>query len=255
MAALKQVFQNKRRMLEIIISPVRRRPGVKARSAVNATLKTTAANLKPVRDSVNEVEVEMMLNWVKRSLEDEIVVKVKTHNNFESTHEKRSNDKMGSNKQGELIVEVNSQTGLKTKTGNNFESTHEKHNTDQMGSNKQGELTVEVNSERTTLLTSDVGEFTYHDDVLADSDLFVDNMTHDEFGIMMQYYLDQDSVPDLIYSDTMHGHIESTEASYGSLTGDDILLLNELPVIRNDFASPQPKEIGISGGHLISGHQ
>lgn len=86
-------------------------------------------------DAVNEVE--LMLNCVKRSLEDEIGLKVKTDNNFESTHEKRSTDQMGSDKQGELSVEANSEIGLKAQTDNNLESTHGKRNTDQMGSNKQ----------------------------------------------------------------------------------------------------------------------
>lgn len=77
----------------------------------------------------------------------------------------------------------------------------------------KGELTVVANSERTTTM------FTYHDDVLGDPDLFVDHITPDELGIMMQNYLNRDTVPDIMYSDTLHDYIDSKEASYGSLWG------------------------------------
>jgi hypothetical protein len=96
------------------------------------------------------------------------------------------------------------------------------------------------------LETSDRGDFTYHDDVLADLDYLVDHITPDELGIMIQNYLDRDSVPDIIYSDTVHGYIDSREASDWSLWGDDIWLLNEKPVIQNDFTLPQQEEFGIS---------
>jgi len=152
-------------------------------------------------DAVNEVEDEIMLNEIIKSLEDEI--------------------------------------GLKEQTDDNFESTDEKGSTDQMGSNKQGKLTAEANFEA-TLVTSDIADFTYQDNVLTD------HITPDEFRIMMQNYLDRDSVPDTMYSDTVHGFIESREASYGSLWGDDIWLLNEYPVIQNDFTSPQQEEFKIT---------
>lgn len=217
MAVCSQVFQNKRARDEYsnggMASPDAKRTD-SGTLGYDSDLITSMEKIDNIdnneeRDAVTEVEVEMMLNGVIKSLEDEIGMKVQTDNGFESTHQKGSSDQMGLNKQGELIAEVN--------------------------------------SEATALVTSDPGNFTYHDDVFADLDFFVDHITADEFGIMMQNYHDRDSWPDIVYSDIAHGYIESTEASYGSMWEDDIWRLNEHPVIQDDFASPQQEEFGISG--------
>lgn len=129
-----------------------------------------------------------------------------------------------------VINSLEDEIGLKAQRDSNLEFTHEKCSTEKMGSNKNSVA---------TLVTSDIGDFTYHDDVLADLDLFVDHITLDEFGIMMENYLDQDSVPDIMYSNTVQGYIDNTEPSYGPLWTDDSWPLNEYPVIQNDFSSPR----------------
>jgi hypothetical protein len=148
-----------------------------------------------------------------------------------------------------VVKSLEDETGLKVQTDNNIESTDEKGSTDQIGSNKQGELTAEGNSEATSV-TSDIGDFTYYDDVHADLDFFVDPITPYEFGIIMPNYLDRDSVPDIMYSDPVHGYVENTEVSYGSLWDDDIWLLNEQPIIQNDSESPQQEEFGSRGAEF-----
>lgn len=215
MAACSQVFQKKRARDEYSNGGMASPDAKQTNSGTlgyDSDLITSMENIDNIddneeKDAVTEVEVEMMLNGVIKSLEDEIGMKVQTDNGSESIHQKGSSDQMGLNKQGEIIAEAN--------------------------------------SEATAMVTSDPGNFTYHDDVLADLDFFVDHITADEFGIMMQNYHDRDSLPDIVYSDIAHGYIESTEASYGSIWEDDIWRLNEHPVIQNDFASPQQEEFGI----------
>lgn len=121
----------------------------------------------------------------------------------------------------------------------------------EMGSIKQGELT-DGNSEATSVsdigdLHSEAGNLTYYDDVRAELGFFVDH-TVDELGIIMSH-IDGDSVDNIMYSDAVHGYVETSEVFYGSLWEDDIWLLNEHPVVQNACEPPQ-QEVGlvVSGG-------
>lgn len=137
---------------------------------------------------------------------------------------------------GEMILDgviksLQDEIGLKAQTANgfDFESINEKRSTVQ----------------------SDIGEFTNYEDIRSDLDFFEDHITTDEFAIIMQNYLDGDSVPDIAYSEAVHGYVDSTDASYGFLWEDDIcLLMKEHPTIPNDFRSPQQEEFGISGAEF-----
>jgi hypothetical protein len=123
----------------------------------------------------------------------------------------------------------------------------------EMVSIKQGEIT-EGKSETTSV--SDTGEMhsegnlTYYDDVCAEFDFFVDDIIPDELGIFMQNHVDGDSVPDIMYSDAVHGYVQTGGVFYGSLWEDDIWQFNEHPVIQNDFLWPQQEEFGINGAEF-----
>lgn len=217
MAASSQFSQNKRGREEylngVLASPDAKRTNRRTLGHDNSDLVAVIEKMDNMDNNEEtaadlEVEVEMIFNGVLKSLEDEI--------------------------------------GLKGQRDSNFKSTHEKRSTDQMGSNKNGELTTGANSVATPV-TSDIGDFSYHDDVLAGLDFFVDHITPDEFGIMMENYLDQDSVLDVMYSNTVQGYIDNTESYYGPLWTDDSWPLNEYPVIQKDFSSPRQEEFGISG--------
>jgi len=157
----------------------------------------------------------------------------------------------GEMKLNRVVKSLEDETGLKVQTDNNIESTDENGSTDQISSNKQGELTAEGNSEATSV-TSDIGDFTYYNDVHADLDFFIDPITPYEFGIIWPNYLDRDSVPDIIYSDPVHGYLENTEVSYGSLWDDDIWLWNEQTIIQNESESPQQEEFGSRGASFVT---
>jgi hypothetical protein len=144
-----------------------------------------------------------------------------------------------------VIKSLEDEIGLKAQTDYKIESTDSKGSTVEMGSNKQGELTADGNSEATSV-TSDIGGFIYYDSVCADLDFFLDRIIPYEFGIIMQNYLDPDSVPDIIYSDPVHGYAETMEASYGSLWEDDIWQLNEQPIVQKESESPQQENFGNS---------
>lgn len=159
-------------------------------------------------EAVNLVEEET-LNGVIKSLEDEIVIKG----------------------QGGVEVEVVDVDELCST---------------EMGSIKQGELT-DGNSEATSVsdigdLHSETGNLTYYDDVRAELGFFVDH-TADELGIIMSH-IDGDSVDNIMFSDALHGYVETSEVFYGSLWADDIWLLNEHPVVQNEFEQPQ-QEVGL----------
>jgi len=116
----------------------------------------------------------------------------------------------------------------------------------EMGSIKQGELT-DGSSEANSVsdigdLHSEAGNLTYYDDVRAELGFFVDH-TADELGIIMSH-IDGDSMANIMYSDALHSCVETTEFFYGSLWDDDIWLLNEHPIIQNDFKAPQ-QEVGL----------
>jgi len=124
----------------------------------------------------------------------------------------------------------------------------------EMVSIKQGELT-DGNSEATSTSVSDIGDLhseagnlTYYDDVRAELGFFVDH-TADELGIIMSH-IDGDSMANIMYSDAVHGYVETSEVFYGSLWEDDIWLLNEHPVVQKDFELPQ-QEVGL----VVSGSE
>jgi hypothetical protein len=106
---------------------------------------------------------------------------------------------------------------------------------DQMHSNTQGELTAGRNS-KTISVTSEIGNFTYYDDVPAELDFFVDQFTPDE---IIMNHIDGDSIPNIMYLDAVHSCVETNQVLYWSMWEDDISQLNEYPVIQNEFASPQ----------------
>merc|ERR1711915_208690 len=116
------------------------------------------------------------------------------------------------------------------------------------GSKKQGVLTADRNSQVTTV-TSDIGDFTCYENARVELDLFVDQFSPDELGIIMSY-ADGDSIPEIMYLDAVHSNDETSEVFSGSLWEDGIWQLNEHPVIQNDFALPQPEEFGINGIEL-----
>ena len=128
-----------------------------------------------------------------------------------------------------------------------------------MGSIKQGELT-DGNSEATSVsdigdLHSEAGNLTYYDDVHAELGLFMDH-TADELGIILSH-IDGDSMPNIMYSDhAVHGYGENIGFFYGFLCEDDIWILNEHPIIQNDFEQPQ-QEVGlvVSGAELDEADQ
>jgi len=170
-----------------------------------------------------------------------------------------------------VINSLEDEVGLKARTDYHIESTDEEDSSaDQMGSNKQGELTAGRNSKATSL-TSDIGYFTYYDDVRADLDFFLHQFTLDELGIIKNH-IDGDSIPDIMYLDAVHSYVEtrqvylwdddiwqwnehsiiqndlaSPQPCCGFMWQNDIWQLNEHPVIQNDFASSQPEEFGING--------
>lgn len=177
------------------------------------------------QEAVNQLEEER-LNGVIKSLEDELVGNLK----------------------GQVVAETEAV------------DIDEKGSTSpELGSIKQGELT-DGNSEATSVsdvgdLHSEAGNLTYYDDVRAELGFFGDH-TADELGIILSH-IDGDSMPNIMYSDhAVHGYGENTGFFYGSLWEDDIWLLNEHPVIQNDFEPPQ-QEVGlvVSGAELDEADQ
>lgn len=77
-----------------------------------------------------------------------------------------------------VINSVENKIGLKAQTDNNFEFTDEESSTEDMGSNKQGELTADGDSEAASM-TFDMGDFPYYSDVCGDLGFFVDNFIPD----------------------------------------------------------------------------
>lgn len=210
MAACSQVSHNKRGRDEywnsVLAFPDSKRTNSAGTLAHDSDLLAFLDKIDNMDDSKEtQVEGEIRLNGIIKSLGDEIGLKV-------VQTDKESGDENGS--------------------------------TDQIGSNKQGALTADGISEATSV-TFNIGDMTYYDG------FFVDHITADEFGFIMQNYLAGDSVPNITYSGAVHSYIESREVSYiGPLWEDDIWQFNENPVIQNDFASPQQEEFGIAGAEF-----
>jgi len=118
-----------------------------------------------------------------------------------------------------------------------------------MGAVKHDELTADgSNSEATSLC--DIGDhLTYYEDVSAELGFFVNHISPDEFGIIINYIYG-DSMANIMYSDAVHSYSEPIEVFCVSLWEDDICLLNEHPIIQNDFESSQQTYNGlvVSGG-------
>lgn len=157
-------------------------------------------------DAANELEIsETRVNGVIQSLEDEIVLRLQTEHKIQLSDEKGSADQMGPFRQGELAEE---------------------------GSNSEG---TSVN---------EIGDWTYYDDLHAELGYFVENISRDDLGIIIDNYIDGDSMANLMYSDAIHGYAETTEDFNGFLWEDDIWQSNEHPIIRNSFESSQ-QEVGL----------
>lgn len=145
-----------------------------------------------------------------------------------------------------VIESLEDEIGWKAQTENKIESADEKDSVDQMVSFKQGELTADCsNSEATSVY--DIADFTYYHDVRADFGfLDVEHICPDEVaGIVIENYIDGDSMANIMYSDTVHGYAETTEDFYESLWEHDIWQLNEHPVIQKDLESPQQEKVGL----------
>lgn len=140
--------------------------------------------------------------------------------------------------------------GLMSQTDNKIESSDEKGSTNLMGSNKQGELSAERNSE-ITLVASDIGDFTYYEDVRAELDFFVDNITPNELGIIIQNHIDGDSMRNIMHSDAVQDNAETSEFFYGSLWENDIWQLNEQLIVQNVSESPQQEECEGTGAEFL----
>jgi hypothetical protein len=201
MTAYSQVFQNKRGRDDYwkgwFALPEAKRTNSELRLVHDSDLMALLDKIDNMDNNeetsaVNEIEGEIRLNGVIKSLEDEI--------------------------------------GLKAATDYKIEFTDEKGSADQMSSVKKGEATAGgSNSEATTVC--DIGaHLPYYDDVSTDLDFFVDYIFPDDLGIIVNY-THGDSMANIMYSDAMHGNSETTEVFYGSLWEDDICLLNEHPII------------------------
>jgi len=142
-----------------------------------------------------------------------------------------------------VIESLEDEIGLKVQTENNIESTDEKGSDDQMGSFKQGKLT-EDGSNSEAVSVCDIGDWTYYDDVRAELGYFVEHISPDELGIIIDNYIDGDSMANIMYSDAVDGYAETPEEFYGSLWDHDIWQVNEHPVVQNDFESLQKEEVG-----------
>lgn len=133
--------------------------------------------------------------------------------------------------------------GLEAQAENKIESPEEKDSADQMGSYKRGELTPDgSNSEATS--ACEIGDMTYYYSVPAELGFFAEHIYPNELGIIVNNYIDGDSMADIMCLDAVHGNAEITEDFYGSLWDNDIWQLNEHSVIQNDFESPQKEEVG-----------
>lgn len=158
-------------------------------------------------DAANELEIsETRVKGVIQSLEDEIGLNVQTEHKIQFSDENCSPVQMGSFRQGELVED---------------------------GSNS------EVTS------VNDIGDWTYYDDLRAQLGCFVENISPEYPGIIIDNYVNGDSMVNLMYSDAIQGYAESTEDFYWSLWDHDIWQPNEHPVIRNGFESSQQEEIGL----------
>ena len=85
------------------------------------------------------------------------------NNNPGDTHN-ATNDVKGEMRLNIVINYLEDEIGLKTQTDNNIKSTDENSSTKHMGSKKQGELTSNGAFEA-TLVTIDIEDFPYYDDV------------------------------------------------------------------------------------------
>lgn len=120
-----------------------------------------------------------------------------------------------------VIQSLEDEIGLKVQTTNKIESSEEKGSADQMGAFRQGGLAEEgSNSEATS--ACDIGEWTYYHDVHAELDCFVEDISPYDLGVIIDNYIDGDSMANFMYSDAVHCYDETMEDFCGSLWEDDI---------------------------------
>lgn len=156
-------------------------------------------------DAANELEIcEIGMNGVLKSLEDELGLKVQTEK---------------------------------------IEWIDEKGDADRVGSIKRDKFTVYgSNSEATSAW--DIGDWTYYDDLRAELRYFVEDISPQDLGFIIDNYTFGDSTYDIMYFDTVHSCVETTDDFFASLWDQDIWQWNEHPIIRNDFESSQ-QEVGL----------
>ena len=187
----------------------RKNSGALAHDTALMSLLETIDNMDSNGSNLAGDLTDVGINGVVNSLEDEIQLKVQTDHNIE----KGSSAEMASIKQ--------------------------------LG---QGQITADQGTTEATMVTPDIWDFTYYDDVGAELGFLIDLIASRELGIMINGIHGHSMFHNMYSDDAVYGYAETTELFYGSLWEDDIWHLNEHPVIQNDFSSPQHEEFGITGG-------